>query len=164
MIPISHTSEDNPEMRKLQETIKALLKAEEKQAKPDADQQKAQSLQTQHLFQRWEQLVSQDGVLFKQWESKDDAKTVYQLVMPKSECENVLRDLHEKTIGCHLGESKVLEKLKERFYCPRHARDVKNWCQTCSACAQQKHPTPKNKANFRWFTLMQIVVTDILCW
>ena len=168
VMPISQASEDDahqPEMRKLQQRdpdIDAVLKAKEKQAKPDTDQQKAQSLETRRLFQLWEQLVIRDGVLFRQWESPDGSKIVHQLVMPKSERETVVRDLHEGAVGCHLGESKVLEKLKERFYWPGHARDIKNWCQTCSACAQRKHPTPKNKAKLQTVCVMKMVATDIL--
>ena len=142
MAHVSQAPEDPPhqtEMRKLQQgdlDIGAVLKAKEQQAKPDADEQKAQSLETRRLLQLWEQLVIQNGVLFRQWESPDGTKIVYQLVMPKSEHENALRDLHEGVAGCHLGEAKVLEKLKERFYWPGHVRDIKNWRQTCSACAQ----------------------------
>ena len=56
-----------PEMRKLQQEdpdIGAVLKAKEKQAKPDADEQKAQSLETRPLLQLWEQVVIRNGVLF----------------------------------------------------------------------------------------------------
>ena len=53
-----------------------------------------------------------DGVLFQQWESTDGSKIVYQLVMPKSECENVLWDLHERAAGCHLGSPNYLKSSK----------------------------------------------------
>ena len=85
--------------------------------------------------------------------------------MPKSERTNVLRDLHEGVAGGHLGEAKVLEKLKERFCRLGHAREVNNWCQTCSACAQQKHPVPRNKAKLQPVRVgypMQMVSADIL--
>ena len=168
---ISQPSESQsyqPEMRELQQRdpdLNVVLKAKEEQVKPDADEQKSQSLETRRLLQLWEQLVIRNGVLFRQWESSDGSRVVYQLVMPKSEREDVLRDLHEGATGCHLGEAKVLAKLKERFYWPGHARDVKNWCQTCSACAQRKHPTPKNKAKLQTVCVgypMQMVATDIL--
>lgn len=168
---ISQVPKEHPhqsEVRNLQQgdpDIDTVLKAKEAQTKPDADMQKAQSLETRRLFQLWEQLLIQDGVLFRQWESPDGSRIVYQLVMPKSERKNVLRDLHEGVAGGHLGEAKVLEKLKERFYWPGHVRDMKNWCQTCSACAQRKHPTHKNKAKLQTVCVgypMQMVATDIL--
>ena len=117
------------------------------------------------MFQLWEQLLVRDGVLFRQWESPDASRSVYQLVLPKSERRDVLRDLHEGVTGGHLGETKVLEKLKERFYWPGHVGDVKNWCQSCSACAQRKHPTARNKAKLQTVQEgypMQMVATDIL--
>ena len=129
-------------MRKLQladPEIRVVLMAKEAQAKPSADVQKAHSLATRKLFQIWDQLLIRDGVLFRQWENPTGSRSVLQLVMPKSERTNVLRDLHEGVAGGHLGEAKVLEKLKERFYWPAHAKEVNNWCQTCSTCAQRKH-------------------------
>ena len=45
--------------------------------------------------------------------------TKLQLVLPYSlHCE-VLKELHEGAVGGHLGESKMLGRLKERFYWPR---------------------------------------------
>ena len=71
--------------------------------------QKSLSLEAWHLFQLCEQLLICDGVLFRQWESPDASRSVYQLVLPKSERQDVLRDLHEGVTGGHLGETKVLE-------------------------------------------------------
>ena len=74
----------------------------------------------------------------------------------------VLRDLHEGVAGCHLGSAKY---LKSRFYWPGHARNIKSWCQTCSACAQRKHLTPKNKAKLQTVYVgypMLMVAMDIL--
>jgi len=59
----------------------------------------------------------------------------------------------------------VLDKLKERFYWPGHATDVKNWCRTCGVCAQRKSPVPKKQAQLQSVRVgspMQMVATDIL--
>ena len=83
--------------------------------------------------------------------------------MPKSKCPT--GPSYTKELNCHLGEAKVLEKLKERFYWSGHVRDVKNWCQTCGACAHRKHPTPKNNAKLPTVCIvypMQMVAADIL--
>ena len=58
-----------------------------------------------------------------------------------------------------------MNKLKERFYWPGHATDVRNWCKTCSTCAPRKHPAPRNRAQLQTILvgyLMQMVGTDIL--
>ena len=116
--PISQVSEEGcnqPEMRKLQQEdldLAIVLKAKETQTRPDGEVQKSLSLEARRLFQLWEQLLIRDGVLFRQWESPDASRSVYQLVLPKSQRQDVLRDLHKGVMGGHLGETKVLEKLK----------------------------------------------------
>ena len=157
-----------PEMRELQEgdpDLLIALQAKEANRMPDPEVQKAQSLETRRLLQLWEQLVIRNGILFRRWESDSGSVGVYQLVVPKSQRKDILRELHEGVVGGHLGEVKVLGKLKERFYWPGHATDVKNWCRTCSACAQRKTPAPKKRAQLQSVHVgspMQIVATDIL--
>ena len=51
---------------------------------------------------------------------------------------DTLRDLHEGAIGGHLGEEKMLNKLKERFYWPGCTEAVKDWCRTCIRCTTRK--------------------------
>ena len=63
-----------------------------------------------------------------------------QLVISKKICQDILRELHEGVVGGHLGEVKTLSKLKERFYWPGRYYDVRDWCQTCKACAKWKSP------------------------
>ena len=157
-----------PEMRELQEgdpDLLIALQAKEANRMPDPEVQKAQSLETRRLLQLWEQLVIRNGILFRRWESDSGSVGVYQLVVPKSQRKDILRELHEGVVGGHLGEVKVLGKLKERFYWPGHATDVKNWCRTCSACAQRKTPAPKKRAQLQSVHVgspMQMVATDIL--
>ena len=163
--PCSTNSTNLREMQLQDGDIQIVLRAIESQKKPSVEEQKAQSLETRRLLQLWDQLLVRDGVLFRQWESADGYRKINQLIMPKSERQKVLSELHEGVTGGHLGEDKVLAKLKERFYWPGHARDVKNWCQTCSACAQRKSPAPRNKAKLQTVCIgypMQMVSTDIL--
>eukprot|EP00731_Ephydatia_muelleri_P029484 Em0021g7a len=59
-----------------------------------------------------------------------DQMTKLQLVLPYSlHCE-VLKELHEGAVGGHLGESKMLGRLKERFYWPGCSEAVSDWCFT----------------------------------
>ena len=145
--------------------ISVVLRAKEAAEKPDVDMQKAQSLETRRLLQLWEQLEICDGILFHRWENCDGTKSVYQLIVPKSYRRKVLHELHDGVYGGHLGEVKVSNKLKERFYWLGHATDVRNWYQTCGTCAQRKHSVPRNRAQLRTISVgysMQIVGTDIL--
>ena len=64
-----------------------------------------------------------------------------------------LRELHVVALGDHVGETKTLSKLKERFYWSGHYR---NWCQTCKASAKWKSPVLGIQAP------MQTTVTSML--
>ena len=68
-------------------------------------------------------------------------------------------------MGAHLGESKTLQKLKERFYWPGHPADVQVWCRSCEPCAQRKMPNPKPRASLVSIQArhpMQLVATGIV--
>ena len=95
-----------PDMQTLQRQdpdISMVLRAKEAAEKPEVDVQKAQSLETRRLLQLWEQLVIRDGVLFRRWENHDGTKSVYQLIVPKSQRRKVLHELHDGVYGGHLG-------------------------------------------------------------
>ena len=53
---------------------------------------------------------------------------VRQLIVPQGLRTEVLQELHSGAVAGHLGEEKTLKTLKERFYWPGHANNVKNWC------------------------------------
>ena len=61
-------------------------------------------------------------------------------------------------MGGHLGEAKTLSCLKERFYWPRHAKDVQEWCSTCPKCAGRKTLSREVRTGYP----MQIVAVDIV--
>ena len=47
--------------------------------------------------------------------------------------------------GTCMGEQKMLDQLKERYYWPGMTEDVKHWCQTCATC-----PIKKTRSNSEW--------------
>ena len=69
-----------------------------------------------------------------------------QWIIPQSQRKEILHQLHGAPTGAHLGEVKTLGKLRECFYWPGHAKDVKKWCSACEMCEQRKHLTPRNRA------------------
>ncbi|KAL5482286.1 hypothetical protein EMCRGX_G022595 [Ephydatia muelleri] len=91
--------------------------------------------------------------------------TKLQLVLPYSlHCE-VLKELHEGAVGGHLGESKMLGRLKERFYWPSCSEAVSDWCKSCIKCATRKATVPKPRVGLQTIRAgysMQIVCVDIM--
>eukprot|EP00731_Ephydatia_muelleri_P014216 Em0007g1526a len=94
-----------------------------------------------------------------------DQMTKLQLVLPYSlHCE-VLKELHEGAVGGHLGERKMLGRLKERFYWPSCSEAVSDWCKSCIKCATRKTTVPKPRAGLQTIRAgypMQIVCVDIM--
>ena len=77
----------------------------------------------------------------------------------------VLRDVHERVLGLHLGVDKSLGKLKEQFYWPGHYNDIQQWCSTCVNCAIRKPRGPMRRGPLQPIIvgyLLQLVVVDIV--
>lgn len=88
-----------------------------------------------------------------------------QLVIPKRQVKNVLLEIHNAPTGGHLGVTKVLEKVRERFYWVGQRRDVEDWCRECELCASRKSPQQHRHAPMQTDmagTLMQRVAMDIM--
>ena len=105
------------------------------------------------------------GVLKRRFEDEKGKAVMFQWVVPKQQRKEILHHLHGGPMGAHLGESKTLQKLKERFYWPGHTADVQEWCHSCEPCAQRKMPNPKPRASLVSIQAghpMQLVATDIV--
>ena len=71
------------------------------------------SRESRLLFQQWKSLLIREGVL---WRRKlGGSENELQLVHHTKFHSDVLRCLHEGALSAHLGEEKMLGKLKERF-------------------------------------------------
>ena len=153
------------EIRQLQmedEVLGPLLRALENKSKPTENNFQGESAESRRLLQLWDQLVSKQGVLHRLFVNQQSS---LQLVVPKTSRKEVFDCVHSGAIGGHLGMEKTLSRLKERFYWPGQWNDVRDWCQTCTACARRKGPAPKHRAPLQRVKAgspMQIVAVDIL--
>ena len=134
------------QLQKEDPNLKFVLEARETGQRPTADAVKSKRRQAHQLLQLWDQLVISSGVLTRRFEDKDGGNILYQWVVPKKQRKEILHHLHGGPLGAHLRENKTLEKLRERFYWPGHAADVKEWCSSCKLCGQRKMPNPKPRA------------------
>ena len=148
------------------ESLGIIVHAFEKGKRLRDDDVKGKSLETRRLVQIWDQLLIQGGILYRRFENHHSSmEYVLQVVVPRSMRKGILEELHAGVSGGHLGESKMLGRLKERYYWPGHYADVKSWCKTCDLCTTRKTATPKQKAPLQTFAVgspMQLVAVDIL--
>ena len=78
---------------------------------------------------------------------------------------NILRSLREGDLSAHLGEEKMRNLLKERFYWPSCADDVSEWCSCCAVCCSRKTHAPKRRAGLQTLQVgypLQMVCVDLL--
>ena len=116
------------------------------------------------LAEQWDQLTIVDGILHRRHEDAN-GRSHLQVVAPKVSRSDIMHHLHDRIAGGHLGEAKTLSRLRERFYWPGHASDVRMWCKTCSHCAARKNPTHTRRAPLQSMLAgypMQIVAVDIV--
>ena len=90
----------------------------------EAVKAKGHDVRKLHVVQMWDQLVMSSGLLKLRFKDKDGKTAMLQWVVPKQQRKEILYHLHGGPMGAHLGESKTLQKLKERFYWPEHTVDV----------------------------------------
>ncbi|UYV69278.1 hypothetical protein LAZ67_6003085 [Cordylochernes scorpioides] len=83
------------------------------------------------LWSQWDSLSIENGLLRRIWESADGKSKTMQLVVPKVQVPNVLREIHGGVSGAHFGINKMLKKVRERFYWVYYHEDVERWCKEC---------------------------------
>ncbi len=100
------------------------------------------------LWAQWNRLELVQGILYWKWESDSGDSTQRHLVIPWSlvPAVRILQALHDGPAGGHLGRSKTLAKVQERFYWPRLSEEVEEWCQRCQGCASRKSPAKPARA------------------
>ena len=149
------------------DTTGPILPAKEADSKPDTEPLRRYSRATRQLFQLWDQLVIEDGVLHRKFEyfnlkGKPDH---LQLVVPNSMRDTGLEESHAGSLGGHLGGDRTLSHIQEKFFWPGYAKQVRQLCRTCVRCAMSKNP-PKTRhgalQSIRTGYPMQMVAADII--
>ncbi|GBM50992.1 hypothetical protein AVEN_199763-1 [Araneus ventricosus] len=83
-----------------------------------------ESAATKRYWALWDSLHLRDGVLYRKWESDDGSSCRWQLILPKSRIQEVLRETHDRASGGHFGVMKTLSKTGDRFYWDRRRKQV----------------------------------------
>ena len=159
---ITARKDDEIKQQQLQDPIlREIIECKQKNTRP----QPQQNLESRRLLQLWDQLLLKQDLLYCTLPSAIGPGLQDKLVIPKVLRPEILKDLHEGSLGGHLGTDKTLGKLKERFYWPGHYKDVQQWCSSCAQCAMRKSPAPRPKAKLCNITVgspMELVAMDIL--
>ena len=75
-------------------------------------------------------LILKNGVLYRN--RKVNARTKQLLVVPQSHRQRAMEGCHDQ-VG-HLGQDRVLDLLRDRFYWPGMHADVVSYINSCPRC------------------------------
>ena len=158
-----HSAADVHDQQLNDSSIGPVLKAKESGATPNLDEVKTWSRESRQLVQMWSSLKVDNSVL---WRLCIDGRSQHlQLVLPSVVRESVLQDLHSGSMGGHVGESKMIHLVRERYYWPGWKESVKEWCRKCRTCSTRKMAPPSKRAPLQTLQAgypLQIVAVDIL--
>ena len=79
--------------------------------------------------------VDANGTL---WRKRSSQSANLQLLVPKAGRERLFQSYHASLYGGHLGQTRTLARLADRFYWSGMADDVKDWLSQCVACIKRK--------------------------
>ena len=73
----------------------------------------------------------------------------YLLLLPKSLRKEVMNLLHNHVSAGHLGMSRTVARVKDRFDWPALRLDVENWCKACTEYQKANNVTKKPRAKLQ---------------
>ena len=88
-----------------------------------------------------QQYIIKDGKLYRQIIINGRSKL--QLCLPKPYVDGVLRACHDHLTAGHLGTSRTLHRVAQRYYWPRMLTDAKRYVRTCHDCQMRKGSVTK---------------------
>ena len=95
-----------------------------------------------------------DGLLVRRQENLDEDNVVtFQVIVPMKARRSILYACHDMKTSGHLGVTKTVSKIKQKFYWPGLQSDVRSYIAGCDACSKRKGPIPSKRAP------MQIVIS-----
>lgn len=116
-------------------------------------------------MEKFTRLTLHNGFLCRKIVSPSTMSVIFQVIVPQSLREQVLRSLHGNLIAGHLSAETVLKQAQQLCFWPFMSRDIHEWCKKCIPCDARCTPIPGQKAIMKTVTAtapFQKVAADIL--
>ena len=117
-----------------------------KGVRPDRSEICERSYFFKSLWNQWQRLDVQDGLLVRKWDVLGTDIVHWQVIVPLSQRRQILKHAHDTRISGHLGIKKTLSKIRQRYYWPGCQSDVRTYVSGCEICLKRKQPTKTKKA------------------
>jgi transposase InsO family protein len=101
---------------------------------------------SKHYFSQYDVIYLHNGLLYRQWESRDAAYVLHQLILPKKYCRKICQLLHDSAAMCHQGLRRTKEQVRARFYWFHMNYDLAHYIAVCEKCQLRKRPAKTPRA------------------
>lgn len=93
--------------------------------------------------ERFPDLWIEDGLLFKrsQFAREDSEEFLWKLWVPEALTNTLVRQAHDGDQGMHGGIARTLARLRQFYFWPRMAAQVRSYVLECDKCKEAKHST-----------------------
>ena len=113
---------------------------------PEYEDLSIESEVTKKLYLQWEYLEVHDGLVYRKFLSQRGEEPDYlQLLVPRSDVGEVLRQCHAGVVGGHFGIRRTQDQVKRRYYWPSWKQDTRRFCQRCLECNTYHRGRPKKQ-------------------
>ena len=96
-----------------------------------------QDIRYKHYLNNSDRIVLKDEIVARQYYDETGQVKYHQILLPKHLLKELLQAIHG-TAHCHPGISKMLQEIRQKYYCPGIAKYVKKWVDGCETCAKDK--------------------------
>lgn len=134
------------------DAIRTVLARLQMRSKPSLEELTPMDPKVKQLVARWDSLQANKGILYHKWE-KPQGRSYWQVVVPESRIPQVLQQCHNSPSGGHFGFFKTLGKVRQQYFWPGMASDIKAWCRTCVDCQKIKGPHQTKPAPLKQFSV-----------
>ena len=96
-----------------------------------------QDARYRHYARNIERIVVKEGILTRQYFDETGNVMYHQILLPQHLLQGLLQSFHG-TAHKHPDISKMLQEIRQRYYYPNMAKNVKKWVEGCEQCARDK--------------------------
>ncbi|KAL3882850.1 hypothetical protein ACJMK2_029154 [Sinanodonta woodiana] len=116
-------------------------------------------------WSQWDRIQLIDGKLYRKWIIVDTGEIRWQLILPNSQKNEILKMLHDDPCAGHLGVTRTIARVRSRFYWVGYKESVRQWCQKCEICQSRKGPKLRPRAAMKQYIVgapLERVAMDVL--
>jgi len=103
---------------------------------PEWDELQVESELTKKLVSHWDQFEVHNDLVYRRYRNTPRGEGDYlQLLVPRTDAQEVIGRCHKGTTGGHACEKKTIDQVQRRFFWDQWRTDVQNYYRRCAACA-----------------------------